>query len=258
MEELMKLKDRKIIINKTQSINLKEKTLFNANGDEGLHLWESSIVLSRYIIKYKQLFEGKKIIELGSGCGLVGLTCLKYTNCNDFTFTDYQPSVLDNLKENITLNSIKHQHISSNENTGNTGKEINTNNQTGICLGCYSERYKILNIDWRDYEKYNTQIYDYIIGSELIYIGGFIEELVKLIFNLLSPNGKALITMPTNRSKTLDFLKFVEDNKMFCTFAEVKEEDLLGCPLENEKEYKKLFENIVDMKIVLYEITKIK
>ena len=80
----------------------------------------------------------------------------------------------------------------------------------------------------------------------------------KLIFNLLSPNGKALITMPTNRSKTLDFLKFVEDNKMFCTFAEVKEEDLLGCPLENEKEYKKLFENIVDMKIVLYEITKIK
>ena len=65
MDNLMKLQKRKIMITYTKHIYLTEQTLFKANGEEGLHLWESAIVFSRYINKYPDIFEGKKVIELG-------------------------------------------------------------------------------------------------------------------------------------------------------------------------------------------------
>ncbi len=61
----MKIKPRKIKLDKNKSIKILEKTIFLANGDEGLHLWEASIIFSRFILKNPKLFEGKNIIELG-------------------------------------------------------------------------------------------------------------------------------------------------------------------------------------------------
>lgn len=66
MEELFKIKERNIRISYSKNIKILEKTLFLANGEEGLHLWEASIIFSRFIYKSPQLFENKKIIELGN------------------------------------------------------------------------------------------------------------------------------------------------------------------------------------------------
>lgn len=66
MDELMKLHKRKIKINEFKHIFLSEQTLFKADGGEGLHLWESAIIFSRYINKYPEQFEGKRVIELGT------------------------------------------------------------------------------------------------------------------------------------------------------------------------------------------------
>lgn len=66
MNELMKLNKRKIRITQTKHITLSEQTLFKADGGEGLHLWESAIVFSRFINKYPEEFFGKKVIELGN------------------------------------------------------------------------------------------------------------------------------------------------------------------------------------------------
>jgi len=65
MEDLFKIKERKIKITKEETITILEKTLFQANGEEGLHLWEASIIFSRFIYKFRHLFENKKIMELG-------------------------------------------------------------------------------------------------------------------------------------------------------------------------------------------------
>jgi predicted nicotinamide N-methyase len=65
MEELMKLHKRKIKITDFKHIALSEQTLFKADGGEGLHLWESAVIFSRYINKYPNQFKGKKVIELG-------------------------------------------------------------------------------------------------------------------------------------------------------------------------------------------------
>jgi len=65
MEDLLKIKERKIKITKDKNIKILEKTIFLANGEEGLHLWEASIIFSRFIYKNPHLFENKNIIELG-------------------------------------------------------------------------------------------------------------------------------------------------------------------------------------------------
>ena len=61
----MKLQKRKIKITENKHVFLSEQTLFKANGDEGLHFCESTIVFSHYLNKNPDIFEGKKIIELG-------------------------------------------------------------------------------------------------------------------------------------------------------------------------------------------------
>jgi predicted nicotinamide N-methyase len=252
MEELMKLQRRKIRLDSNNYINLNEQTLFKANGEEGLHLWESSVLFSRYIKKNHNLFENKNIIELGSGCGLLGITCLLHTKCKHLTFTDYQQSVIENLLKNIELNKINHQHLSLSTPDG-----ISENNSP-YCISCFPGRYSILNLDWRDYDKYKSESYDYIIGSELIYSGGHIEELVKLIKNLLKSDGKAMIVMPEKRSMTNKFLEYLSENNLSYESKYFKDEceDIFDQILEDQKESKKLFEDLLSMKIMIYTIFK--
>jgi predicted nicotinamide N-methyase len=176
MENLMKLKLRNVKINENCFIKLSEQTLFLANGDEGLHLWEASVVLSRYIIKNKNLFKNKQVIELGSGCGLVGMSTLINTQCDHLVFSDYQDPVLNNLVNNIQLNKKEHTH----------SLEPLVESDNINCLGCHPGRHSILKLDWRDYKKFQTEPYDFIIGSELVYQGGYIEELAKLIKGLMA------------------------------------------------------------------------
>jgi predicted nicotinamide N-methyase len=249
MESLMKLQKRKIKITNDKWVYLNEQTLFIANGEEGLHLWEASVVMSRYINKYAELFENKQVLELGSGCGLVGLAALLYTNCQHLVFSDYQDSILDNLIKNIQLNKLNHEHIINKNFEFSRDEKIISH-----CVSCLPGRYSILKLDWRDYLKYKTENYDFLLGSELIYAGGHIEELVKLMRNLLSKSGKALIMMPEKRSQTQLFIKLIEENGMAWKCSEILEDDLFDQVLEDEKESKKLFENLKSMKILLYEI----
>lgn len=227
MEDLMKLKKRVIQITEQDTIHLKEQTLFLADGSEGLHLWESSVCLSRYIKNHNELFKNKRIIELGTGCGLCGMSCLLFTQCEHMTFSDNQESILSNLKENIKMNNIKDEG-----------------------------RYSITNINWKDYAKYGEEKYDVIIGSELVYEGGLIEELAKLISNLIKDDGVCLIVMPENRFKTNTFFGHIKDSGLQWSKTYLNEGDLVIPILKDAKEAKKLYSNLEELKVILYRITK--
>ena len=225
MNELMKLKKKSIIITKDFSVDLKEQTIFLADGKEGLHLWESSVVLTRFVLKNSHLFENKNIIELGTGCGLLGISILKKINVKYYTFSDYNDDVLNNLKENIKINKINNKN------------------------------YEILKLDWKDYNTFNNK-YDIIIGSELIYQGGNIKELVLLINKILDENGICYICMPEQRSMTNQFLEYLNENNLNYKKEYFNDNDLFGDVIKDKEKNKKLFENLSNMKIMLYSIKK--
>ena len=112
-------------------------------------------------------------------------------------------------------------------------------------------------MDWRDYEKIDLK-YDIILGSELIYQGGYIQELAKLINKLLKDDGICYISMPEKRSMTGTFLKYVTEcgMKYQSEYYDINNEELFVEILKDKKENKKLFENLKDMKFMLYKIYK--
>mmetsp|Transcript_37948 Transcript_37948/g.82545 ORF Transcript_37948/g.82545 Transcript_37948/m.82545 type:complete len:444 (+) Transcript_37948:230-1561(+) len=85
--------------------------------DVGFVMWPSSVLLSRYIVDHPSIVldsgvsgGDSMILELGAGCGLVGLTAatlLKQSgNETRVIFSDYLDQILDNLKRNIRLNNL--------------------------------------------------------------------------------------------------------------------------------------------------------
>ena len=209
MEELLKLKEINIFINKDLSVKLNQQTLFTADGGEGLHLWEASVVLTRYCLQNKDIFNNKSIIELGTGCGLLGISILKQIPLiSHYTSSDYQDSVLNNLNNNLAKNNLKD-----------------------------NKKYDILKLDWRDYQKIDLK-YDIILGSELIYQGGFIQELAKLINKLLKDDGICYISMPEKRSMTKKFLEYIKECglKYQSEYYDINNEELFADILKNSKE----------------------
>ncbi len=52
--------------------------------------------MSRYLALNPQIVEGKHVLELGSGTGIVGLTALKHCGAR-VTFTDYTEQITNLL-----------------------------------------------------------------------------------------------------------------------------------------------------------------
>lgn len=76
-----------------------------AQEDVGFVLWPSSVVLARWILYNPDFIQDKSILELGAGCGLVGLLAAKTQNRGSIILSDFNPIVIENLKRNIELNS---------------------------------------------------------------------------------------------------------------------------------------------------------
>jgi len=68
-------------------------------------------------------------------------------------------------------------------------EKVCKNNKLGVnhCLGCYPGRHSFMKLDWRDHDKYMAESFDVVIGAELVWQGGCIEDLAKIIKNLLKP-----------------------------------------------------------------------
>lgn len=97
----------------------------SAQADVGFVMWPSAIVLSRWLISNPLIIQGKSILELGAGCGLVGIVAArliaKHENGREFSdkeidnkcskssqviITDINDLVLDNIAQNIKLNEV--------------------------------------------------------------------------------------------------------------------------------------------------------
>ena len=81
---ILKVKRENIIIHRNYKMTLSISSLVTfPHGLDGLKLWEAGIVLSRYIINHSSLFKNKRVLELGAGVGIAGITAKKWTECRE-------------------------------------------------------------------------------------------------------------------------------------------------------------------------------
>jgi len=76
--------------------------------DTALVMWPASILLARCIAHNPAMFrvnDDNVIVELGAGCGLVGLVAASLLDCR-VLLTDYNPVALQNMDKSILLNDL--------------------------------------------------------------------------------------------------------------------------------------------------------
>ncbi|XP_078263375.1 EEF1A lysine methyltransferase 3-like [Rhinoraja longicauda] len=119
-------------------------------------IWESGLVLCRYFQQEKIDFSGKKVIELGSGTGIVGI--LATLLGGNVTLTD-QPSVLCQIEFNVATN-------------------VPESNRS---------RAAVCPLRWGEDQSEFPADFDVVLGSDIVYSPQHFESLIQTLRHLSSP-----------------------------------------------------------------------
>jgi predicted nicotinamide N-methyase len=169
----------------TQVSNLDIKTSLDYEIDQcgtGGKIWKSSVILSKYLIKNKNVINDKYVLEIGAGTGVCGLVCATL-NAKKVYLSDRDPGVLKLLDYNIEVNKEK----------------INSS-------------VEVVSLDWINKDDYlKIENVDLIVGSDLLYSSSMVKGLVDVLCGLARSETKVLIAIQ-RRSEEYDmFIKEISN-----------------------------------------------
>jgi predicted nicotinamide N-methyase len=168
----------------------------------GTTVWDSAKVLLAYFEKkLAKTISGSSDnwLELGSGCGLIGIALFKMSKELSVTLTDQQ----DILR-------LLHQNVS--RNCGS------------------SSRAKVVRLSWgceEDMTAFSSTAFKYVVGTDIIFCHELIPDLIKTLA-VLSQKGTDIIIGHEIRDKAVydDFIKQVEDTGLFGSIKKMKAQKL--------------------------------
>lgn len=178
------------------------------NDTTGVHLWSSSIVASYWmaeLVKSENPFAGKRIIELGCGCGLMGLVAAVHSKYffgskpAKLILTDVSRLSLENADVNIQLNSA----FFGEDRSFVQAKYLNWFDQESI---------RSLDADCPEVRG----SFDVILGSDLVYNSDMETQLSKVVSELLSPQGAFYYVHRHDRLCASNFKKALEGAGLIC------------------------------------------
>jgi len=134
----------------------------------GLKIWPGADLLCRFLYQRREWLQGKRVLELGAGVGLVGLFAAAL-GCSSVLLTDVCELSLRCLQKNIQANCV-----------------------LNVDVHCCSLRWG------QSSENVETKIsktYDLIIGSEVIYNQNCVEQLFETVENHLEQTNEAMFVV---------------------------------------------------------------
>ena len=129
------------------------------------NLWTAALVMCSWAVENNELKAelegGRRVLELGSGLGLVGSLLSKMGG--DVTFSDFVPKVLENLEETVMVNKLRGRVVSLNwEKEAETrGKEASSASWYGGCVD-EGEITRFAHLD-------EGEMFDVIVGTDICY-----------------------------------------------------------------------------------------
>ncbi|XP_001945214.1 protein-lysine methyltransferase METTL21D [Acyrthosiphon pisum] len=147
-----------------ESVNVTLRFCQHEYGDVNCVVWDASLVLAKYLetlfLKNNETFKSKRVIELGSGLGCVGLAAACFGA--NVKLTDL-PENLPQLKQNVDEN-------------------------TPWLKGCV----ETVALTWGT--TFESEPFDFVLMADCIYYPEVVEELVKTITELTTPKTVLLIS----------------------------------------------------------------
>lgn len=185
----------------------------------GLKIWECTFDLLTYFSKAKVRFAGQKVLDLGCGSGLLGITASK-GGAIEVHFQDYNSLVIDEVTlPNVVANfPLQDEGSDVNEPEGKRQRKLKAARETCKCRffsGEWSEFCKLV-LSEKLFAKY-----DLILTSETIYNPDYYSALHETFLRLLSRNGRVLLASKAHYFGVGGgvhlFQKFVEERNVFET-----------------------------------------
>ncbi|XP_051714364.1 histidine protein methyltransferase 1 homolog [Oryctolagus cuniculus] len=186
----------------------------------GLKIWECTYDLLAYFTKAKVKFAGKKVLDLGCGSGLLGITAFK-RGAKEVHFQDYNGMVIDevtlpNVVANCTLegeeNDVKEPDVKR-------GRNSRVAEELCKCRFFSGEWSEFCNLVLSSEELFVK--YDLILTSETIYNPDYYSTLHQTFLRLLGKNGRVLLASKAHYFGVGGgvhlFQKFVEERDVFET-----------------------------------------
>ncbi|GAM19178.1 hypothetical protein SAMD00019534_023530, partial [Acytostelium subglobosum LB1] len=181
-------------------------------GGIGCAIWDAAIIMSRWIYKHTQAFEGQRVLELGSGVGLPGILAAHY--CDRITLTDYLPPVsmipyplLENLQYNVDMNSKK-ETLDGDDADDEEAARVNAR------MMDIKSKTEIKYLNWDEIDNVaDDERYDIIFGSELTYSLLSVDNLIKVIEKYLKPDGVFYEILSDDRDGVSYFLEKMKERQ---------------------------------------------
>lgn len=186
----------------------------------GLKIWECTFDLLAYVTKAQVKFAGKKVLDLGCGSGLLGITALK-GGAREVHFQDYNSMVI----EEVTLpNVVANATLGDEERDGNE-PDVKRCRKSKVAQGLWKCRF--FSGEWSDFCKLVQtseklfEKYDLILTSETIYNPDYYGTLHQTFHRLLDKKGQVLLASKAHYFGVGGgihlFQKFLEERNVFET-----------------------------------------
>ncbi|MBW1981507.1 MAG: methyltransferase [Deltaproteobacteria bacterium] len=124
-------------------------------------IWEASIFMAAYLTA-QTVVPGRRILEIGAGMGVSGLFAAACGH--EITLSDYDEKILLFARANALLNDLAH--------------------------------VPVVKVDWRDEPA--APLYDWIVGSEVIYHRPTYQSLIAFLDRALKPGGTIFLVKSTS------------------------------------------------------------
>jgi len=136
-------------------------------------IWEASILLAAYLVAQPVMPE-RKILEIGTGLGVSGLFAAACGH--DVTLSDHKKEIIRFIRANTLLNKL--------------------------------DKVSVINVDWT--QPTSDQLYDWIVGSEVVYHRSTYDSLVQFLNQSLKPNGTIFLAKSTSLPANVFFSKLTQ------------------------------------------------
>ncbi|QDZ18484.1 hypothetical protein HOP50_01g09880 [Chloropicon primus] len=212
-KSMCRLKDFYFLEGEETNVGVRELE-FDTSG-VGFKVWDASIVLMVWLHENRERYAGKKVIEIGSGCGLPGIYAARHAE--SLVLSDVEHALLENLYVSLALNYQEEvaTYFPSKLEVPDVSVEATALLKPQLSVVCEggTPQCSVCKLDYDAINEHGFElgVFDFVCGSDLTYTEELGRSVARTCYNLLTSFGEAVIVSPEERvgnmSCIIEFMK---------------------------------------------------